>query len=415
MVNMVRTRMNNLSPLPPRDLPPQDLVPPDLDLSLFPEAPLSALQFQAHRARISPMAPYVRVAQGVMVPPAPSSQDRSDAIHHGGVADAAGRFDPVANHYASIWPWVHSVGTWPEALQNSGDSLAGTALYGGIAREHFGHFITESLGRIWFALMHPAEKTDALCFLRSPIGPPSVEGMQLLDLFAGLPPVRILDAPLRADEVIVPLQATASEHAIQCDPMAARLMRRGLAPHIPARGERSLYVSRSRITPPAGRAFSGSILEERFLESLLEAAGYEIFHPQEHDVADQIRTYRSAARILVNEGTALHLVALAARRDASVAIIARRTGLAPLFETYLDSFLGHSAMTRVLRCGRIVLADAYVGEVWLAPDFRHLQEQLQRRGMLPLDALWPQRQAITDDIQERFGPDARSRDLVPSF
>lgn len=318
------------------------------------------------------------------MPPSPSKNDLSTATVQGGVCGSNGLFDSVAHHYSSIWPWVESKGQWHGAARVQ----PGRVLYGGVAREHFGHFLTESLGRIWYAYFRPADRLDRLCFLRSPIGPPSAEGLQALELFSGLPPVQIIDEPTQVDEAVIPIQNSASELGMLCPRHAAVMLRANFAPQIDCSGERSVYVSRSRITPPAGRPFSGTVLQERFLEALLSAAGYEIFHPQEHDVAHQVKTYRSASRILINEGSAVHLVALSAAPTACVAVLARRTALVSAFETYLEAFLGLSPMARVLRNGFNLAVNDW-GERWQAIDYPKLSAQLVRRGMLSADKVWP--------------------------
>ncbi|WP_156909520.1 glycosyltransferase 61 family protein [Ottowia thiooxydans] len=363
---------------------------------LYPEAPLTLLQLQQYRDRMSPSAPYVTVANGILFPPPRTEIDLSTARVQGGVTCRNGTFDPVAHHYSSIWPWVESEGQW----RGQAGSQPGRVLYGGVAREHFGHFLAESLGRIWYAFFKPDDRLDSLCFLRSPIGPPSVEGLQALALFSGLPPVQVVDEPTQVDEVVIPLQATAAELGMVCVREVAVMLRENFAPQIEFSGDRSIYVSRSRIAPPAGRPFSGTILQEKLLETLLSESGYEVYHPQEHDVAHQVQTYRSASRILINEGSALHLVALSAAPTARVAVIARRIGLVSMFEAYLEAFLGLNPMRRVLRNGFGIKVGGW-GEIWLALDYPQLSAQLARRGMLAAETVWPKIDVGFSEVHQR--------------
>lgn len=174
-------------------------------LQRYPVPHLAMMQMQKYGHRFSGL-PYVRLANGILVPPDHSGNDHSSNVTRGGVCSADGVFDPLANHYSSIWPWVESSGQWYGEMQIG----HGRVLYAGVAREHFGHFLTESLGRIWLNFIGgPDVRPESICFLRSPAGPPSREGMELLSLFRDMPPVTVLDRPtrfsLRVDELEDPL------------------------------------------------------------------------------------------------------------------------------------------------------------------------------------------------------------------
>ena len=72
-------------------------------------------------------------------------------------------------------------------------------------------------------------------------------------------------------------------------------------------GGKELYVSRSKI----GKS-RGSIIDEDKLETRLQAHGYDILHPQHHDLATQVARYKAADTILACEGSALHVVGMVA-------------------------------------------------------------------------------------------------------
>ncbi|NQX28112.1 glycosyltransferase family 61 protein [Microbacteriaceae bacterium VKM Ac-2854] len=342
--------------------------------------------------------------RATLVPPPASTDDASSARHTGGVADALGRFLPHADHYSSITPWVHSSGRWRGRAKTR--LPAASLLYGGVAREHFGHFIVESLSRLW-ALYHsdvdsdtPTDRRfDLIAFLRSPIAGPSPHGMELLSLFAGVPPTVIVDVPMAATNVHIPIQASAAESGLIGPASAMRALRANLLPHCAPSTSRSIYVSRSRFDPGA-TVYSGSIAEERALEERLIEAGYEIFHPQEHRVVTQIETYRQAGRIIVNESTAMHLVALAAPASARVAVIGRRATLGPLVDLHLEAAFGESERTRFIENGaRYELGTT--GETWVAPQWTELCDELSTRGLLPHGTVWNPTAARLDEVERR--------------
>ena len=378
-----------------------------LDDRAFALSTVAMLQWlRAQSSEESERTPIVVHRGATLVPPPPGTDDKTTARFVGGVADAHGRLIPHAHHYSSITPWVASSGQW---RGHASDRLAGDrALFGGVAREHFGHFMTESLSRLWpLYLEHPDgtvspppdRRFDTLVFLRSPIAAPSAEGLELLSMFDGVPTVTVVDAPTRVDEIAVPMQSSASELGLIGPRAPISALRAHLAPNLAPSTDRSIYVSRSR-WDPGPVPYSGSILQEEVVEALLEAAGYEIFHPQQHSVAVQVATYRGAGRIIVNESSAIHLVALAAPASARVAVIGRRAGLGPLLDGYLEGVFGASERSRFLECGD-GHHGASVGEVWLALRFAELAQELVVRGLLADATVWSDREVGLDEVDRR--------------
>ena len=67
--------------------------------------------------------------------------------------------------------------------------------------------------------------------------------------------------------------------------------------------QKNIYVSRANLSNDR-RLF----LDEAHLEQLLVQRGWEVFHPQEHSLVDQINKYQQAQHICAAEGSALHLL-----------------------------------------------------------------------------------------------------------
>jgi hypothetical protein len=91
---------------------------------------------------------------------------------------------------------------------------------------------------------------------------------------------------------------------------------------------KKVYVTRSGI--PHG----GSFLGERYLESLLEASGFKIFHPERESLTMQMQTYRSAETLIFSEGSACHGVELLGRNSLGrVIVLGRRENSVGIFES----------------------------------------------------------------------------------
>jgi len=327
-----------------------------------------------------------------------------------GIFDADGRYV----HEAVLWrgrPLM--VAPEPPAPV---DHLAGRWIWGGVLLNHFGHFLTESLGRLW-ALQAVAGPVDGLIFVskREEAEDGADVAMQayhrlFFDLAQVDVPIRIITRPTRVDLLEVPGQGfgigpmaagTAAFRAFMADRFA-----RDVAPV----GGPRLYISRSGMS-----AQRGGILMEARLEALLAAEGYEIFHPQQHALDAQIARYKGARQIVALDGSALHLAAMSGARGQRVAVIKRRDSHASdSIITHLASFLGiapdvidvirqdwvRSDRKRADRfsigeldfaaLGRALTAAGYVegGDGWLSPTpvevqaaIRDVEASLKRRKL----------------------------------
>ncbi len=245
----------------------------------------------------------------------------------GGVLRQDGSMVSASNLYIS-----------PTRLQNrtphpesypSVETRAGTWLFGGKHDGRFGHFLVETLARLW-ALDHVDAQFDGIVFLPKKVLPSARAQRQfaqtagVFGFIDGLPKLEVLTTPTRFERLIVPPQGCgAGEMAPGCPEFRAFMRARfgvGIAPEGPKR----LYVSRTKM-----RHTPGHVLFEDIIEDRARRNGYEIFHPQEHDLETQIARYRAADHILGVEGSAFHLIALA-NPQGHVGFIRRRLGDAPL-------------------------------------------------------------------------------------
>lgn len=315
-----------------------------------------------------------------------------DMIQPMGIFDAEGRYV----HEAVLWRG-RPLMVPPEERPAVVDRLPGRWLWGGVLLNHFGHFMTESVGRLW-ALDAVKGQVDGLVFVSKREGQEEDAVVDLRgfhQLFFELAqvdvPIRILTRPTQVEMLEVPGQGFG------IGPMAAGtaafrdFMARRFAQDVAPTGGPRLYVSRSGLS-----AQKGGILREERLEELLAAQGYEIYHPQRHPMRDQIARYKGAKQIVALDGSALHLVAMTGMRDQRVAMIKRRDSHASdSITVHLRSFLGMEPdVIDVIRQDWIrsdrKRADRFsIGEL----DFAALGRALAQAGYVDGDPDWP---ALTD-------------------
>lgn len=332
------------------------------------------------------------VQNAVIVPPTDSR-----------LVQAAGVLTSDGNYHAqaALWRNGRSLTTPPPFPGVPLKTRQGTWLWGGVLWMHFGHFLVESMSRLW-AIESLNEKIDGILFI--PKRPRN--GSDVLDfqrqLIAALGtslPVECAGTPERVERLIVPGQGFGLGSMITGTDAFRSSMLKSFGAQIAPDGPEKLYISRSLL--PAGR---GNLLGETELEAHLSAEGYTIYHPEKHDVSHQIATYKAARQIMAAEGSALHLLAMVARSDAQVAMIVRRpSGATRNIEKHLAAFIGKppASLVRLKRSWKPLgpaKPRTWMGEL----DMPALQKDLADTGFISAEGKpWPELDAAA--VRERLG------------
>ena len=273
--------------------------------------------------------------------------------------------------------------------------VRGVHLYGGILKnEHFGHFLIESLSRLW-ALNRVEQALESIVFYaRYPSQPVPKWAHDLLAIVAPGIAVSIVSRPTVFETLVVADQAA---HSVNCCIYGHPWIRDVFAPLREMEGAsfEKLYVSRSKLNN------AGGFFCERWLEDVLAADGFVTVHPEEYTVREQIALYNGAKSLIFAEGSALHLFALTCRMDQKAYIIQRRKN-ASIFEWQLRTFgvtpvVGPEAPSAYFipeRSGR----DTLLARVKI--DFGKLREQLAANGFTSgADRLLPDETLIRQEIE----------------
>lgn len=209
--------------------------------------------------------------------------------------------------------------------------IPGSHLYGGMLKnEHFGHFLVESLSRMW-ALNRVTQGIESIVFYARMHRQPVPEwALSFIELIAPNIPVTIVSETTRFESLIVPDQVAHPSNGFM---YGHPLIRDAFSPlhRIEGKPFEKLYVSRTDLEN------SGGFLGEKWLEDVLMKEGYRVFHPQEHSLQEQVSFYNGAQSLIFAEGAALHLFALTCRPVQKVYIVQRRKN-ASIFEWQLCSF-----------------------------------------------------------------------------
>lgn len=187
---------------------------------------------------------------------------------------------------------------------------AGDYLYGGFVYGHFGHFIIDSLPRLWPVAreLRPGQKI----LMEGAGGPDSWWSYPwMADIFRslGLRKTDFVDCrePVRIERLAVPqrtLQGQAWGH-----PAYAQMTRRigaALLGDLEPPGGRPIYLSKTRLTGGVQR-----VVNEKQLESYLRPRGVEIVYPETLSLRDQLALFASGRTVSGITTSAMHLSAFA--------------------------------------------------------------------------------------------------------
>ncbi len=323
--------------------------------------------------------------------------EQNDMIQPSGIFDAAGTYI----HEGVLWRGRALM--VPPPLPDVQDHLPGRWIWGGVLLNHFGHFLTESTGRLW-ALDAVKGHVDGIVFISKRevgddnLGPKDYHKI-FFDLMGVTVPIKVIAKPTRVDVLEVPGQGFGIGPLASGTDQFRRFVQTRFAKSIAPVGSERLYISRSELG-----AVRGGILEETRLERYLSDHGYEIFHPQKHSMQEQVARYKAARQIVALDGSALHLLGMVGTSDQRVAIIKRRDSGAT------DNIVRHIA---TFSQSEPLVIDA-VRQDWIRSDrkkadrfsfgeldFAALGDALGKAGFVSPDVAWT---TLTDaDLAKAIG------------
>jgi hypothetical protein len=220
------------------------------------------------------------------------------------------------------------VGEMPPGIDISALPVLPPGIYGGLFFHHFGHFMTESIGRLW--AVNAAEMASLPIYVFEPwhdidladSGHFAVEALRFLGIDSGR--IVKIERPSLISSLLVPRQkygwhffSNPPEDFLQFLERAQGRIEREAERAGPS--PRKVYVSRALLPPT-----SGKVAGEQEFERFLSEQGYHILHPEQQPLSAQVRAYANAEQLIFCEGSAAHACILLPKLRAKVAIVLRR-------------------------------------------------------------------------------------------
>ena len=307
---------------------------------------------------------------------------------------AAGVFDtgndPVDGADLATFRWrgepSKALARW---ARGSARKLAGRWLFGGLCRPHFGHVITNSMGRLW--ALEQIDDVNGVVFIgeqtradKDPFYPGIATAFEISNSHYVCPKPTIVDEIVIAPDLF--------SESLRCRPKPAFIdWVRRCRPSAENVGAK-LFITRRNISPEYGRVLCEDVLEANFV-----AAGFEAFAPEDFTISQQLSRYRGATEIVCVEGSALHLIALAVEPTTRVTVICRRPDMPDILRNHLAGFLSENLL-RIDAVSQMWWREVRADNRGMAElDFDKLRGSLLAAGVIDREAAWqsPTREDVT--------------------
>jgi hypothetical protein len=238
-----------------------------------------------------------------------------------------GIIGPVKNHddYPDFFKhqaYGNQLGSEPKSVtENNYHHIDTLCVYGGILDfRHFGHVAAEFVHRLWVCRL--CEEEHIVIF----VAMAGTDVTQIPDFFKqmmtyfGVKHWKILFEPNYVERLIVGEQGK----------QLGRVEKEGYGHFLASLEPRliGLKVDLPEKIAVLRDHFDGNVtgrfLGEKALKAVLLKEGYVAFRPEEHPLEHQLAVLLHARKIVISEGSALHLFDLLSRTHADVAVIKRR-------------------------------------------------------------------------------------------
>ena len=198
-----------------------------------------------------------------------------------------------------------------------------TVIYAGVIRDHFGHFITDCLTRLWYAVKNTDDKHRIAFVLDPPDFPefdpfnPEYEIPFIIKLMemVGISRDRVLVVrePTQFTNVIVPKPSCFFSSRYNSE--LFYVVYDEIKSKINPKTEKKIYLSRSKYEKQ-------DIFNETYFEKFFEGQGFKVIYPELLDVEEQIAYVMGADEIACTIGT-LSLISVFARKKTRLICLLR--------------------------------------------------------------------------------------------
>lgn len=206
----------------------------------------------------------------------------------------------------------------------------GRHLWGGVYFGHFGHFITETISRLW---ARDLEDYETIVFVprHGKLNDFTTYQSEIIEIFLKGYKVNIVREPTEFEELVVPGQGFGVGQISSGTPEFRSLIKSVMSSIEPC-GPKKIYISRTRFSG------KGGVIGENNLEANMSAQGYTAIYPEKMSILEQLRTMKAARKIVGLDSSAFHVLGFVATADQDTCLIMRRNH--PAYNNIVDHIKG---------------------------------------------------------------------------
>ena len=234
------------------------------------------------------------VKNAIILPP---RYKGADGECEGGVCDEQFHFIAGLNRNAPDHPggWFSVWGSYTLPQQEILQSEE-TVIFGGVLIEHFGHFILECLGRLWYILKN-RERNERIVFIAiGNVKPYFYSFFELLDMEKER--IQIIRCPMQFSSVIIPDESVHSWHDYTNEYL---LPYRYITQKVPAGEHKKIYLTRSQLRDTQTRCYN-----EEYFEQFYREKGFVVISPEKLSLTEQISLMSGADEVTAILGSLTH-------------------------------------------------------------------------------------------------------------
>ena len=239
-----------------------------------------------------------KVENAVVLPLKKRLDKEGKGFFLGGITDEKGKFFEPSAHIHDFKTETGSLKKGYPFDPNTVFCDPGTVIYGGILFDHFGHFLTESVNRLWFVVKN-RNLSYPIVFIKEKNREVSSQIIEFFKLI-GVEKERLLfiDVPTKFSKIIVPCQSSVfANYYSELFLVPYQVAAAG----IKAKSYERIYLSRRKFRTGI------TIIGEEKLEKAFKANGFKVIYPERLGLSEQIAYIKGAKEMASVMGTATHL------------------------------------------------------------------------------------------------------------
>ncbi|MCP1659292.1 glycosyltransferase family 61 protein [Neisseria perflava] len=261
------------------------------------------------------------IDNGYILPLIRDPQYTNVAIYKGGVCDGECQF--VAGYQrhnsntAAAWQCLSAYAFSPSNTDFSEDEV----IFGGIAFSQFGHFLIETLSRMWWVAQNKVFDKK-IVFLKNKLFDHSHFIAFLVMM--GIPQENIifLEKTTRFRKIYVPDQAVCFHSFFNQEyAYPYNLIRENVKPA----SDKKIYLSRTQFS--RGNTDKKDCINEEYFENFYRELGYRIIYPEQLSLQEQVSIISGAEEIVCTVGTLSHMALFANEQTRLVILLRSRSSL----------------------------------------------------------------------------------------